>query len=99
MPAVSEGPACPVEDTAAMVLTFADGAPGTFRLSDTAASPRSGEQTSQGDSSYPSHPDQDCHHVVGTAGSLSVPTMRLMVFPGTRSWWEPFDTTTVPVEQ
>jgi predicted dehydrogenase len=89
----------PVEDTAALVLTFANGALGTFLLSDTAASARSWEQTSQENASYASCPDEDCYHLAGTTGSLSVPTMRLKVFPGTRSWWEPFDTSTVELER
>jgi predicted dehydrogenase len=89
----------PVEDTAAMVLTFANGALGTFLLSDTAASARSWEQTAQENLSYPSHPDEDAYHLAGTTGSLSVPTMRLKVFPGARSWWEPFETSTVELER
>jgi predicted dehydrogenase len=89
----------PVEDTAAMVLTFANGALGTFLLSDTAASPRSWEQTSRENTAYASYPDEDCYHLAGTSGSLSVPTMRLRVFPGARSWWEPFETSTVDLER
>ncbi len=85
----------PVEDTAAMVFTFANGALGTFLLSDTAASPRSWEQTSQENKSYDSHPDEDCYHIAGTRGSLSVPTMRLKVYDGAASWWEPFTSSTV----
>jgi predicted dehydrogenase len=85
----------PVEDTAAMVFTFANGALGTFLLSDTAASARSWEQTALENLSYPSYPDEDAYHLAGTTGSLSVPTMRLKVFPGVRSWWEPFETSTV----
>jgi predicted dehydrogenase len=89
----------PVEDTAAMVFTFANGALGTFLLSDTAASARSWEQTSRENTSYPTYPDEDCYHIAGVSGSLSVPTMRLKVFPGTRSWWEPFETSTVELKR
>jgi predicted dehydrogenase len=89
----------PVEDTAAIVFSFAGGALGTFLLSDAAASPRSWEQTSQENASYATHPDEDCYHIAGTRGSLSVPTMRLRVFPGPPSWWAPFDTSTVELER
>jgi predicted dehydrogenase len=88
----------PVEDTAAMVFTFANGALGTFLLSDTAASPRSWEQTSGENTSYARYDDEDCYHIAGTSGSLSVPTMRLRTYPGPRSWWEPFTSTTVALE-
>jgi predicted dehydrogenase len=88
----------PVEDTAAVVFTFANGALGTFLLSDTAGSARSWEQTSRENTSYTSYDDEDCYHIAGTSGSLSVPTMRLKIFPGPRSWWELFDTSTVELQ-
>jgi predicted dehydrogenase len=89
----------PVEDTAALVLTFASGALGTFLLSDTAGSARSWEQTSQENADYATYPDEDCYHIAGTTGSLSVPTMRLRIFPGKRSWYEPFENSTVPLDR
>jgi predicted dehydrogenase len=89
----------PVEDTTAMIFTFASGALGTFLLSDTAASPRSWEQTSQENKSYDSHDDEDCYHIAGTRGSLSVPTMRLKVYEGAPSWWEPFSSTVRTVDR
>ena len=79
------------------MFTFDGGALGTFLLSDTAASARSWEQTSRENASYATADDEDCYHLAGTAGSLSVPTMRLRTYPGTPSWWEPFATTTVEV--
>ena len=89
----------PVEDTAAMVFRFANGALGTFLLSDTAASPRSWEQTSRENTSYAHYDDEDAYHIAGTRGSLSVPTMRVKIFEGKRSWWEPFTTSTESVER
>jgi predicted dehydrogenase len=89
----------PVEDTAAMTFTFAHGAVGTFLLSDTAASPRSWEQTSGENLDYACYPDEDCYHIVGTMGSLSIPTMRVRTYSGDPSWYSPFDSSIVDVER
>ena len=89
----------PVEDTAAMIFRFTNGALGTFLLSDTAASARSWEQTSRENASYATYGDEDAYHIAGTRGSLSVPTMRLKIFEGERSWWEPFATSTENVDR
>lgn len=86
-----------VEDTVAINLRFDSGVLGTFMLSDTAASARSWEQTSQENKAYPSYDDEDCYTISGTAGTLAVPTMRIKYYPNAhqRSWWKPFTTDVV----
>ena len=81
-----------VEDTVAIGLRFANGALGTFLLSDTAASPKSWEQTARENEAYASYDDEDAYTVVGTMGSLGVPTMRLRYYERKqdRSWFKPF---------
>jgi len=88
-----------VEDTVVINFQFQTGVLGTFILSDTAASARSWELTSQENKSYPSYGDEDCYHVAGTKGSLSIPSMRLKHYQGNeeRSWWKPFTEKTISI--
>ena len=90
-----------VEDTVAINLRFANGALGAFLLSDTAASPKSWEQTSQENKAYPTYEDEDAYTIVGTMGSLGVPTMRLKYYEKKedRSWFKPFATRSVPLQR
>jgi predicted dehydrogenase len=90
-----------VEDTVGILMRFENGVVGTFILSDTAASARSWEQTSQENKDYSTYPDEDCYHVTGTMGSLSIPTMRLKQFAseGVRSWYEPFVSEEIALER
>lgn len=81
-----------VEDTAAISMRFANGALGTFMLSDCAASPRSWEQTTGENPAYDHHGDEDCYVIAGDRGSLDVPTLRLRTYRGEPSWWEPLST-------
>ncbi len=90
-----------VEDTVAMNLRFASGALGTFLLSDTAACPRSWEQTSQENKAYATYPDEDAYVLMGTRGSLSVPTLRLKRYERDedRSWFKPFTCEVLPQDR
>lgn len=90
-----------VEDTAVMTLKFASGVLGTFTLSDTAASPRSWEQTSGENTAYPRYASEDCYFITGTQGSLAVPTMRTWTYAGAAGepgWLTPFKEQTLALD-
>lgn len=77
-----------VEETAAIVLRFENGALGTVTISDAIVSPWSWELTAKENPVY--HPTgQACYLIGGTHGSLELPNMNLWNNPGERGWWEP----------
>lgn len=80
-----------VEDTAAVLLHFANGALGTLTASDAAAAPWSWEMTSGENPAYP-RTDQPCYLIAGTEGSLSVPRLETWRHGGD-GWWTPLDAT------
>ena len=77
-----------VEDTAALLLRFANGALGTVTVSDATPAPWSWELTSGENPAYPKQ-DQPCYVFAGTTGSLAVPTMELWSYPAQAGWHAP----------
>jgi predicted dehydrogenase len=83
-----------VEDTAALLLRFENGALGTVTVSDATPSPWSWELTSGENTAYPKQ-DQPCYLFAGTKGSLAVPTMELWSYPGESGWYAPLARTEI----
>ncbi|WP_426421460.1 Gfo/Idh/MocA family protein [Bradyrhizobium genosp. A] len=77
-----------VEDTAALLLRFANGALGTVTVSDATPAPWSWELASGENAAYPKQ-DQPCYILSGTAGSLSVPNMELWSYAQQPGWHAP----------
>ena len=77
-----------VEDTAAVLLEFQNGALGTMSVSDTVVAPWSWELTARENPAYPAT-TETCYWIGGTRGSLSLPNLTLWQSPGARSWWAP----------
>jgi predicted dehydrogenase len=78
----------PVEDTAAIILHFANDALGTLSISDAVAAPWSWELTAGENKAYP-HTDQFCYLLAGTEGSLTVPRLEVWRHDGPDGWWSP----------
>lgn len=81
-----------VEDTAAISMSFANSALGTFVISDIAASNKSWEMTSGENSSYPTFPSENYLHMAGTEGSIDFPSLRYRTYNSRseKSWWSNF---------
>ncbi len=86
-----------VEDTAALILRFRNGAIGTVTVSDTIVAPWSWELTAAENPAYPVT-GQTCYQIGGTKGSLEVPTGRIWSQSGERSWWHPIGSETNTIE-
>jgi predicted dehydrogenase len=77
-----------VEDTAVILLRFANGVLGTLSVSDCVVGPRSWELTAGENPAYPRQ-DQSCYEIGGTHGSLTIPQLEIWSNPFKRGWWEP----------
>ena len=86
----------PVEETAAILLRFANGALGTVNVSDTIVAPWSWELTARENPAYPPT-GEACYLIGGRHGSLELPSLKLWRHRDRRSWWEPIDATVLPV--
>ncbi|MFP8780798.1 Gfo/Idh/MocA family protein [Hydrogenophaga sp. RWCD_12] len=78
----------PVEDTAAALLRFENGALGTVLLSDTAVSPWCWDMCAGEQDQYPRQ-DANALFIAGTHGSLSLPDLSLWHYEGERHWHQP----------
>lgn len=86
-----------VEDTAAAVLTFANGALGTLVVSDVTASPWNWEATSRESAITPSELE-NCFTVAGTKGSLAIPQLQHWSYDRPDGGWaDPLTRRTLPV--
>jgi predicted dehydrogenase len=84
-----------VEDTAAAVLTFVNGALGTLIVSDSAATPWNWEISSRENPVYPSE-TENCFVITGTKGGLAVPTLQHWCYDR-GAWMDPLTRRTLPV--
>ncbi|MEL6296982.1 MAG: Gfo/Idh/MocA family oxidoreductase [Pseudomonadota bacterium] len=77
-----------VADTAAVILQFANGALGTFTISDAVVGPWSWEMTAGENPAYPAT-TESCYWIGGTKGSLALPDFTLWSQKGAPDWWAP----------
>ena len=81
-----------VEDTAAIIVGFANGALGTITVSDSIVAPWSWELTAAENPAYP-ETGETCYFIGGTRGSLEIPKGKIWSQNGERSWWQPINQT------
>lgn len=80
----------PVEDSAALLLQFANGALGTLTGSDATAAPWGWDQNAgENPAVFAQQPEQPCLLLAGTEGSLSLPQLKLWQYGDARGWHSP----------
>ncbi len=79
-----------VEDTAAVVLRFVNGALGTISLSDTAVAPWSWDLSSGESVGFRGAPIES-HFICGTQASVTLPQLNVWHYAGKRGWDQPLD--------
>ncbi|OLL31250.1 oxidoreductase [Burkholderia sp. SRS-W-2-2016] len=77
-----------VEDTAAVVLRFANGALGTLAVSDCAASPWNWDLAAGEAAHYPRQ-QVNTHYLIGTDASLTLPQLDVWEYRANKGWHEP----------
>jgi len=76
-----------VEDTAAAVMRFANGALATLLTTDTATAPWNWDLAAGEAAHYPRQ-EIDAYHLMGTEGALTLPRLEVWRYPGARGWHE-----------
>lgn len=84
-----------VEDSAALLLQFKNGALGTLTGSDACATPWGWDQNSGENPAFAQQPEQPCYLIGGTLGSLSVPQLKHWHYGESKGWHSPLIETTV----
>lgn len=86
-----------VEDSAALLVQFDSGALGTLTGSDACATPWSWDQSTNENPTFAQQPEQPCYLIGGTAGSLSIPQLKVWHYAGQKGWQAPLDEQRVAV--
>ena len=76
-----------VEDTAAVLIRFENGALGTITVTDAAVTPWNWDLAAGEAAHYPRQ-DVNSHYLSGTDGSLTLPRLELWQYRGKRGWHE-----------
>lgn len=85
-----------VEDSAAVLLEFANGALGTVSVSDTVVAPWNYDLAAGEQAHFPRQ-DIDSHFLSGTEGSLTLPRLEVWRYQGARGWHDRLSVERTPV--